>query len=446
MKFLFISDVGNALGAALKVQAEGNKVACWFKDPSASSVGKNMVVLADRKFPADFDTTHVFDCTGTGHFADALRMGGFPVAGGSVVADDMEGDREFWREIASEAKIPSPPTKFFEHWKDGYEFVRANKGKRFVIKPAGHLSGNLPSHVADKEFPTEDLLGTLDHYERTFAGDPEFEIQSFIPGVDISTEAWFYDGEMVEPSNHTLEVKSVNDGDRGATGGCAGNVVWPCDDWIVDQTLRKLSPVLKKHRFCGPLDVNVIVSEEGKLFQLEATPRWGFDAEPTWFFTSLDMELGQFFSDFARGQLAEIPLKPGFAAGVRVTIPPYPSDDSKSPSGLPILGLSDKALSDWFYCYDCMKTSEGSLVSAGSYGLIGVACAYDGDLHSAMMKATERAKQVHISEAQFRLDLADTFQKDYVRLGMGQEYEAPDKEAPEDKPNRRRLFAPAGKE
>jgi intein-encoded DNA endonuclease-like protein len=35
-----------------------------------------------------------------------------------------------------------------------------------------------------------------------------------------------------------------------------------------------------------------------------------------------------------------------------------------------------------------------------------------------MTLATERAKQVHVSEAQFRLDLAEVFAKDLKELGL----------------------------
>ncbi|HVN78612.1 MAG TPA: hypothetical protein VMW38_06410, partial [Terriglobia bacterium] len=162
-KFMVWSDVGNALGAVVKLQAEGNDTAWWCKDPSASSVGKNMVEsVYDWKFTPDDDTIHCMDCTNYGAFADSLRVGGLPVVGSSLIADRMEMDRAFSKKVFAECGIPTPPSVFFTDWHKGEEYVKAHKGVRMAIKPGESLSGNLPSHVADKNFPSEDLLGILD--------------------------------------------------------------------------------------------------------------------------------------------------------------------------------------------------------------------------------------------------------------------------------------------
>lgn len=420
MDFLIISDCGNALGAAIRLKAEGNHVAMWVKSPTADSVGKNLVDgIHDWTFTPDFETVWVFDTTNHGHFADALRKGGYPVIGSSLFEDRLEMDREFAKGLMKQSDIPVPDSKFFDNWKDGMEHVRAHKGQRFVIKPSDSLSGNLPSHVADKEYPTEDLLGTLEHYKRTFAGDPEYELQEFVGGIDLSSAGWFDGHRFLEPCYHTREVKACMDGDRGATGGCSGNVMWASDDWVMQQGLLKFEARLGEEGIPLLLDLNCIVDPEKKrLWALEWTPRWGFDSEPALFSCGLTEELGKFLSDMAHGEVDSFPMKSGYTAGVRVTIPPYPSDDSKAPAGLPILGVSEKDLSDWLYAYDVMKTSEGQLVSAGNYGLIGVACANASEAEAALNQATERAKQVHISEAQFRLDLAEVFGEDLERLGM----------------------------
>jgi phosphoribosylamine-glycine ligase len=419
MKFMLISDCGNALGAAIRLKTEGNQVAMWVKSSSADSVGKNLVdSIHDWKLTPDFDTVWVFDTTNHGHFADALRLSGYPVIGSSLFEDRLEMDREFARSMMKRAGIPVPKSTFFDCWKDGIEFVKAHKGQRFAIKPSDHLSGNLPSHVADQEHPTEDLLGTLDHYKRTFAGDPEYEMQEFVPGIDLSSAGWFNSEDYLKPCYHTREVKATMDGDRGATGGCAGNVMYPSDDWIMEQTVYKFEDILRDEHIPLLIDINCIVDPERRqLLALEWTPRWGFDSEPAIFAVGLDEELGRFLSDMAHGSATPFfPMKAGFTAGVRVTIPPYPADDTKAPAGLPILGVSDKDLDDWFYAYDVMKTSDGHLVSAGNYGLIGVACAHDVDPAEAIEAATERARQVKVSEAQFRLDLADVFMPDLEAL------------------------------
>lgn len=843
MKFMLISDFGNALGAAMRLKAEGNQVAVWVKSPTADSVGNNLVdSIHDWKFTPDFDTVWVFDTTNHGHFADALRLAGYPVIGSSLFEDRLEMDREFARSMMKRAGILVPKSTFFSGWKEGIEFVRAHKGQRFAIKPSDHLSGNLPSHVADEDHPTEDLLGTLDHYKRTFAGDPEYEMQEFIPGIDLSSAGWFNGEDFLKPCYHTREVKATMDGNRGATGGCysedteiltaqgwrsfadvsvgdgvatlntstgemefqsvsriwtydsyrelismtgkgfdllvtpdhrmlienrrtgkyvfktaeqiesskashfcvprrsrwvgkevdsfelpgyrsswksgmttltpeivasikvtrrsgatalatakaygvcqqtvlnivsgrrwannairtlvlppltvrmddwlgllglyvsegcvrrrgkrlvgidiaqsksnptkreeikrilsrlpwgwcetrkgfeingvqlaaymeklgysgekfvpnefldlcprqigillqalilgdghteksgrrnyftssaqlagqvqeifqklgtaatigirnrighkvnckspgiarllsyevreytrggrkevrrltrqrvpysgkvwcvtvpngtvyvrrngkatwcgncAGNVMWSSDDWVMKEGLYKFEDILRQEHIPLLIDLNCIVDpEREQLRALEWTPRWGFDSEPAIFAVGLDQELGQFLSDMAHGSATEFPMKAGFTAGVRVTIPPYPADDTRAPAGLPILGLSDKDLTDWFYAYDLMKTSDGHLVSAGNCGMIGVACAHDSAAAEAIETATERAEQVKVSEAQFRLDLTDVFIPDLEALKVSPEREGRrERPEPSSKHPIQRLFA-----
>ncbi len=420
MKFLFYSDCGNALGAALKVKSEGNSVALWTKDPKGSSIGKGLVdSIYDWKFTPDESTVNVFDTTNFGHMADLFRLGGLPVVGGSMIADRLEMDRAFAKKIMKDAGIATPHSQMFNDWEAGEEFIKAHPGVRFALKPGEMLSGNLPSHCADKDYPTEDLLGILDHYSRTFAGDPEYEMQEFVTGCDLSTAAWFDGENWLEPAYHTREKKPINDGDRGATTGCAGNLMWPCDDWVLRETLHKLTPQLRKLGYCGLFDINCIVNaEEKKVYGLEFTPRYGFDSEPAIFMIGMTSELGKFLSDFALGQATELPMKEGYTAGVRMTIPPHPADDSAAPAGLPVLGVKEKDLTEWMYAYDLMISSEKRLVTAGSYGLIGVVCAHGDDPRATMQAATDRCKEVRVSEAQYRLDLADVFTKDLEDLGF----------------------------
>ena len=420
IKYLFYSDCGNALGAAIKVKSEGGQVALWTKDPKGSSIGKGLVdSIYDWKLTPDEDTINVFDTTNFGHMADLYRLGGLPVVGGSMIADRLEMDRGFAKKIMAEAGINTPKSKMFKDWESGKAYVASRPGVRLALKPGEILSGNLPSHCADKKYPTADLTATIEHYSRSFAGDPEYEIQDFVEGIDLSTAAWFDGDDWLEPAYHTREVKAINDGNRGATTGCAGNIMWPCDDWVLRETLHKLRNPLRQLGYVGLFDINCIVNaQERKVYGLEFTPREGFDSEPAIFTIGLTSELGKFLADFALGQATELPMKDGYTAGVRMTIPPHPSDIEAAPAGLPVLGITEKDLSEYIYAYDLMLSSEKRIVTAGAYGLIGVVCAHGDDPRATMQAATDRCKEVRVSEAQYRLDLADVFTKDLEDLGF----------------------------
>jgi len=431
-KYLFYSDCGNALGAAIKVKSEGGTVAMWTKDPKCSSTGKGLIdSIYDWKFTPDAETVNVFDTTNFGHMADLYRLGNLPTVGGSMISDRLEMDRQFAKKIMAEAGISTPHSKQFKDWESGEEYVKANKGKRLALKPGEMLSGNLPSHVSDKEFPTEDLCGLIDHYSRTFAGDVDYEIQDFVSGVALSTAGWFDGDDWLEPAYNTIENKAMNDGNRGGTTGCAGNVLFQCEGWVFGETLYKLRDPLRRLGFIGLIDINCIVDAENKkVYGLEFTPRFGFDSEPAMFMIGMNQEVGKFLSDFANGQAYELPMKSGYTAGIRITIPPHPSDCESAPSGLPVLGVSEKDLTEWMYAYDLMLSSDGRLITSGSYGLIGVVCAHGDDARKTMQEATDRCKQVHVSEAQYRLDLSEVFSKDLKELGLSDISDSTEEEHP----------------
>ncbi len=101
----------------------------------------------------------------------------------------------------------------------------------------------------------------------------------------------------------------------------------------------------------------------------------------------------------------------GFGAGVRLSIPPWPSEKFHAEEGVPIRGLSIEDLHDFFYPYD-VKSSDG-LFSSGGYGIVGVCNASGGTIQEAFAKAYKRLEKNKISDGQYRTDLAKVCLKDY---------------------------------
>jgi phosphoribosylamine-glycine ligase len=195
--------------------------------------------------------------------------------------------------------------------------------------------------------------------------------------------------------------------------------MWPADDddYVVEATLYRLEPHLARLGFRDLFDINCIVAENGRPYGLEITSRLGYDSEPSIFTCGLTVPTGSFLEEIASGKADYYPMKEGFTAGVRITIPPHPDDTAKVPSGLPVMGISEEDLAKSFYAYDLMK-SDDRLVTAGSYGLIGVACSHADDIYEAVQNATDVAGKVKVSEAQYRLDLAEKFEREFNDLSF----------------------------
>lgn len=412
MKFFFISEGGDGAGLALRLQDEGHDVGIWIRDDEAADRCKGLIKQSNE-FSLDLDTILVADCTGAGLICDGYRDMGHLVLAGSAVADKLEMDRGYATDVLKEARIKSPKTKYFDDWEQAREYVEKTE-ERLVFKPEGDLSGVVPSYVS---YDQEDMLEMLEHYKgQQRCTVPAFALQQFIEGTCVSSEAWFGAGRFIGPFNHTIERKQLMNGDIGPSGGCSGNVVWACFDCeecpICKATLWKLEEFLRSVNYVGPIDVNSVVSEDG-VFALEFTPRFGYDATPTLLSVLLESSIGEFFDGVVRGTSSEMPLLQGYAAGLRVTVPPWPSERFAADPGLPLRGLTSF---ERFYPYDVMKY-EGNLVTAGAYGITGIALGYsESTIEDAFSEAERVARKLRLPDKQYRTDMSEICNKDMRAL------------------------------
>jgi phosphoribosylamine---glycine ligase len=415
------------MGLAYKVQAEGNEVRLWIRSKDASEVGDGLVPkvgdLEDLTKDAEPDTdVFVFDVTGNGIVADKLRADGFGVVGGSQVADMLERDRAYGLQVMESAGIESPPTHRFTSFEDGIAFAKESK-ERLVYKPSKHLGDESPSLVAND---SEELVETLLRIQKDSGiSDPEFELQEFIEGAEVSTECWFDGSNFIEPMwNHTFERKQLMNENLGPSGGCTGNIVWACGDCPVCDSVRGLGDFLRSSSFVGPIDVNAILADS-KVYGLEFTPRFGYDASPTLFFQVLEGELGHLLHDVAQRQYRS-GSSPGlgskFGAAVRITIPPWPTEKYHASSGVPIRGLEEGASLDDVYLYNVKlgdtedSKDQTKLASAGAWGILLLPTGRGDTVGRAFAKPYRVAEQARIPDKQYRTDLVEQFKKDFDKI------------------------------
>lgn len=413
MGFLIVSEGGDGLGLALRLTWEDHAVSMWIRDMEAERRGEGLV---EKGNSLELLPILVADCTGSGALLDSYKNLGGLTYGGSQEQDKLESDRKYSSNIFKKCGIVEPKSWEFDNWEDAKEFVVSlGKEIRLVFKPEGKFSGNLPSYVSHDN---ADLLYMLDYFKGIVGEhEPEFVLQEFIKGVCISSEVWCAKGKMLAPTNHTLERKQLMNGDVGPSGGCTGNVVWACRDEACPlcESLHRLAPYLEEVEYNGPIDINSVVSSDREVYALEFTPRFGYDAFPTFLYGLFEGDFGAFINDSCRGESRELTVKNGYAAGIRVSIAPWPSEEFHSKPDLPIRGLSESNL-DKFYAYEVNKR-EDSFVTSGGYGIIGVAVGYSEEgIEEAFEEACKIVKKLKIPEMQYRTDLAEVFKKDLTQL------------------------------
>jgi len=181
----------------------------------------------------------------------------------------------------------------------------------------------------------------------------------------------------------------------------------------VKQTLTKLTEVLREHRYVGPIDINCVVNEDG-VYGLEFTPRFGYDAFPTLLHSLVDFDFGSFIVDLSHGGDSSCRLVPGFAAGVRLSIPPWPNEKFHNEDCVPLRGFDDEARS-YFYPYGVMEVNE-ELQSSHGVGVLGV-MNYEGrSIGQAFACVYHQIEKLKIPNLQYRTDLTKQCLKDYREL------------------------------
>lgn len=399
MKILIASYSGYGAWFSLRFQDDNHDVDYYLMDKKYEKVLDGIAPSPIYKKP-DFSKYDLvlFDLTGKPKVAEeAMKLA--PTIGDSDLADLLEEDRLFGIEIMEQSGIKVPPYETFSDIETARKFVSDTK-KRYVFKPNGGQDQETASTYVSTDY--KDLLKYFDRLAVMSHG-AEFLLQEVVNGTEISTEAYF-NGDEFYLINGTLEEKKFMDNRRGPNTGCSGNLVWAYRQapQVFKQGLELLKPFLADSGYVGMIDLNTIATES-ELYGLEWTPRFGYDASAT-LFTLIDSDLGQFFYDIATGDVPNVSIGGEFAAGVRLSIPPYPSEcEGYYQEDVPIQGIEPTDLLST-YVYD-VKVENDELVSAGCGGFICVPMGKGNSIEEAFAVVKERIKKIRIPDMQYRNDI-----------------------------------------
>jgi phosphoribosylamine-glycine ligase len=398
---------------SLQLEEEGHDVDIWLMDHynEYSSVLGGIVNTPLKAMPvfSNYDLV-LFDLTGRPKTAEAVRDKGIPIIGDGDFNTEIEEDRLLGIQIMQQCEIGVPFYETFNDIGDAKKFIKKTN-KTFVFKPNGGQGQDTATTYVSKG--PEDLLQYLDKLSGTTKG-VEFILQEVVQGTEISTEAWF-NGEDFYLINGTLEEKKFMDGGRGPNTGCSGNLVWIYDTinppYVFREGLGKMRDFLREYNYRGMIDLNTIVSDI-KLYGLEWTPRFGYDASAT-LYSCLE-NVGDFLGAIATGSRVTPQITNTFAASIRISIPPYPTEiKDHHPEGVPIEGLEDADITKNCFLYDCCLDRRDSFVTAGMSGLVCVPIQASVSIEAAFAGVAGRIKNIHIPDMQYRNDIEESTTRRY---------------------------------
>jgi phosphoribosylamine--glycine ligase len=414
VRFLGVGDTVDLGDMYLRLQAAGHEVRVFAADAEAHDVMRGMLCFTDdwrRELDwvreAGPDGMVLFETASNGEDQDQLRRDGFHVIGGSALGDRLENDREYGQSVLRGVGMRTAASHQFTNFDDAIGFVNRTR-RRYVYKLNGSEWSSTRGYVGAMD-NGNDMVAMLTAAKSTWptGHPPSFVLMEYLSGVEVGVGA-FFDGEkFLAPANLDWEHKRFFPGDIGELTGEMGTVVtYRGAERMFDASLARLAPTLRESAYCGYVNLNTIVNEEG-IWPLELTCRFGYPGFPIldslhrvgWdgLFRTLAGRTGERFATYD-----------GYSVGVVITVPPFPYSHGYESlgKGRPICFADDLSEDDrQSLHYGEVDLRDGQLVTAGLIGYIMVVTAVAETIEEARDAAYRRVKKVVIPNARYRDDI-----------------------------------------
>jgi len=344
---------------------------------------------------------------GRGVLQDELRGQGYNVIGGSAYGDRLENDRGFAQQVLAGIGLKTAGVRDFADPEEALRYLEANPA-RYVLKfngPGFASSDNYVGRLPDGA----DVAAVLRAKAGRIEAGGSFILMDFLDGVEMGVGAYFDGRKFLAPACLDWEHKNFFPGGMGELTGEMGTVAtYERTGKFFALTLARMAPLLSLNGYMGYINLNTIVNEHG-IWPLEFTCRFGYPG-----FAVLEplqaIGWGDLFGGMVRGDLAGLPVHPGYSVAVVMTTPPFPytRDDVEEPVGLPVI-FKDMAPPDEAHLhYGEVGLVGGQLVTSGKYGWTLVVTGTGATIPAAQRQAYARAERVFVPNLRYRRDIGDS--------------------------------------
>ncbi len=417
-KFLFVSLDSEIVDIAWQVAKEGHEVKLFIEEADAKTIGDGFVPKTeDWKKDCDWADIIVFDdVLGQGTKAKKLRDEGKLVIGGTPYTDLLEDNRAFGQNEMKNVGINIITQADFNNFDDAIKYVKENPGQ-YVIKPSGAAQNQKSLLFVGEEEDGGDVIKILESYKKVYSNKIKtFQIQKRIKGVEVAVGAFFNGKEFIYPINVNFEHKKLFPGELGvSTGEMGTSCFWSEPNKMFNHTLKKMEPKLAEEKYCGYIDLNCIVNNNG-IYPLEFTSRFGY---PT---ISIQQEgmitpISEFFYALAKGESFKLKTKSGFQIGVYIVVPPFPYQDKKTFEAYSkdaVITFKKPEL-EGIHIVD-VRQENGEWLVTGDSGVTLLICGTGQTMRDAQKQAYNRIKNIRIPNMYYRTDIGDRWFDDTDKL------------------------------
>lgn len=416
MKFLGIGEYCDLGELYRRLEAAGHEVRVYVESPDAQDVFGGMLrFTADWRSELDWvraaggEGIVLFESAVKGELQDRLRRENYHVIGGSGFGDRLEGDRQFGQDVLRSLGLSTARSARYTDFDEAIAFVRASRA-RYVFKSNGADTLRTRNYVGNLE-DGSDMIALLSLYRSQWRGPgmPDFVLMEHVQGVEVGVGAYFNGASFLRPACLDWEHKRLFPGDLGELTGEMGTIVtYRGAECIFEATLARMETLLRRSGYCGYINLNLIANEDG-LWPLEFTSRFGYPGYAICE-TLHDEPWDAIFRKMVRGDCLEFATAAGFAAGVVLTVPPFPYSYgySELSKGVPISFRASMTRTD----HDRVHLAEvalqdGQLVTSGTTGYVGVSTGAGDSVKQARERAYAIARKVIVPNLRYRQDIGE---------------------------------------
>jgi phosphoribosylamine--glycine ligase len=349
----------------------------------------------------------LFESALRGALQDELRRDGYRVFGGSEYGDRLEADRDFGQRELQDLGLPVAGLHQFDSYQRAIEFIQETRA-RFVFKNNGADQLRTKNYVGTMS-DGGDVIALLEfcaaHADTTIK--PNFVLMEHLSGVEVGVGAYFNGERFLETICIDWEHKRFFPGNLGELTGEMGTVVsYRGAEAIFVETLGKMEEKLRAGNYCGYINLNLIVNEKG-LWPLEFTSRFGY---PGYAICSAlhCIDWGAIFTGVLDRSIQLFPTLPGFAAGVVLTVPPFPYTFGyeELSKGIPIHFKRELSAAERRSLHLCEVSNKGGfLTAAGISGGLAVATGVGDNVDTARSNALMLADLMVVPNLRYRQDI-----------------------------------------
>jgi phosphoribosylamine--glycine ligase len=404
MKILLVGSGGreHALGAGLQADPACTELHVAPGNPGIAQIAQcHPLVITDNQAILELAQRLNIDLVVIGPelplvngVADILRAANIAVFGPSKAAAQLEGSKNFAKEVMRDAGVPTAHS-FTCTTPEEIEIALDAFGAPYVVKDDGLAAGK-------GVVVTNDRQAALDHA----LACKKVVIEEYLNGPEVSLFG-ISDGTTIVPMQPAQDFKRAYDGDEGPNTGGMGAyspLPWAPSDIIEDTYKQVLAPMIAELAargtpFVGLLYAGLALTDHGTRV-IEFNARFG-DPETQVLIPLLKTPLATLLYNAATGNLKETTLewRNDSAVAVVLAAEGYPVAPK---SGGVVTGFSD--IKNVQICHAGTSHSDHSVVASG--GRVLTVTGIAEDLTEARNLAYRAISQICLSGSFYRTDIA----------------------------------------